>query len=201
MPHYLLVEGKDDKKLFEHLLIGRTEVALVCCEGQGNLGLKLKTIKRISDPDRPSLKIIFDAEADQAATFKTLTDSLSEVGFDAPAKQDTWSAGVTPVLIHLIPGTGSAGCLEDLFLSSIKAERAQEYNCLNQLRTCWPRTPINEATWSKLFASVLLRTTPDNDDRGVGNALTGEKFRHLLAQKPFVDLSRILALLPPPANA
>lgn len=201
MPHYLLVEGKDDKKLFEHLLIGQPDSKVVNCEGQGNLSSQLKVIKAISDPDRRSLKIIFDAESDHAVTFKTVTDSLLEIGFDAPAQQDTWSTGITPALIHLIPGAGSSGCLEDSFLSSIQAERTQEFSCLNQSRTCWPDTPINNAKWSKIFASVLLRTTPDNDDRGVGNALTGEKFRHLLAQKPFVDLSRILALLPPPANA
>ena len=201
MPHYVLIEGKDEETLFRHLLIGRADTKLVCCAGQGNLGFQLEAIKNIRESDRPSLKILFDAESDQAASFQTVTDAMSEYGFDAPTEQDSWSTGITPVLIHLIPGAGSPGCLEDLFLSSIQAERTQEFACLNQLRTCWPDTPINNAKWSKLFASVLLRTTPNNDDRGVGNALTGDKFRHLLTQEPFVQLSRILALLPPPANA
>ena len=201
MPHYVLIEGKDEETLFRHPLIGRADTKLVCCAGQGNLGFQLEAIKNIRESDRPSLKILFDAESDQVASFKTVTDAMSEYGFDAPTEQDSWSTGITPVLIHLIPGAGSPGCLEDLFLSSIQAERTQEFACLNQLRTCWPDTPINNAKWSKLFASVLLRTTPNNDDRGVGNALTGDKFRHLLTQEPFVQLSRILAFLPPPANA
>ncbi len=203
MPHYILVEGKDDKILFDHLLKGRHSVELLHCEGQTKLPLQLEVIKNQiqGQTGRSSIMIVFDAEGNMAKTLSFVQQSLAGNGFDAPTTQDSWTTGVSPVLIHLIPGAGSPGCLEDLFLTSIEPERTQEFGCLKQLRTCWPDTPINDAKWSKLFASVLLRTTPGTDDRGVGNALTGDRFRHLLTQEPFVQLARVLALIPPPPNA
>ena len=144
-PCLLIVEGNDDKCFFEALLSYLSSSSrlqsisqsfdIYNLNGKDRLNDVLKTIKQT--PGFNSVKalgIVRDSNSHPARTFQSIQNALKSAGFSCPKKEMEMVGEEPKISIKLIPGINQTGMLEDLCLSSVRADPA--INCVDSYFDC-----------------------------------------------------------------
>ena len=178
-PCLLIVEGNDDKCFFEALLSylssssGLQSISqsfdIYNLNGKDRLNDVLKTIKQT--PGFNSVKalgIVRDSNSHPAQTFQSIQDALKSAGFSYPKKEMEMVGEEPKISIKLIPGINQTGMLEDLCLSSVRADPA--INCVDSYFDCLKeRKIIISKDKSKAKSQAFLASRP-RSPRDIGIA-------------------------------
>ncbi|NOZ07048.1 MAG: hypothetical protein GXP41_11975 [Chloroflexi bacterium] len=139
-PKLLLVEGKDEVKLFEKLIsdLGLVDIEIRSVLGKTKFRDNIATLPRLSGFGQVvSLGMVRDADKDPSGAFSSLRDALEAAGLPRPTKP-LQSAGDTPkVTVMILPDRERQGMLEDICLDSVREDPAmlcvdQYFQCLSE---------------------------------------------------------------------
>ena len=162
-PKLLIVEGKDEECFFcaliEHLRIDGIQVAGI--GGKDKLRVNLKGL--IKDPEFRkviSLGVVRDADANPAASFQSVRESLRDSGLPNPKKPLFFTQGLPRVTVMIIPSHKQKGALEDLCLEAVSEDPA--LMCVDQYFACLAQQRINPTkNLSKAKVQVFLASQED----------------------------------------
>lgn len=136
-PKLLVVEGKEDKRVFDCLLkyLSITSVEVRPFGGKDGLKAYLRLVaKSPGFQDVESLGIVRDADADPANAFKAVRDALREVQLAVPKACGQICVDRRRVGVMILPGKDRTGALEDLCLESVQGDGAMK--CVDEYFDC-----------------------------------------------------------------
>lgn len=173
----LLVEGEDEVSVFKLILEGLNidDIQIIGCGGNVQLKTKFPAlIKSSGFADVISYAIIQDADSNSKSVLESVQSLLKK--FDQPvpttAEQFVTKHGMR-VGIYILPGAGSAGMLEDLYLKTLEGTAILECvdKCVeDMLKKCPPTTEkstfgVPEARKAKVRALGTLMATSGPHNR------------------------------------
>lgn len=164
-PRILLGEGLDEVNFFNALLaqLGVNDIDVIDTGGKTNLSVVIAALVRSPHfPNIQSLGITRDADHDAAGAFQSVCLALGANNLARPAQPGVVVAGPPRVGVLILPGNQDPGMLEDLCLSSIRADPA--YSCLDNFFQCVgqkaARQPGNMAK-ARVHAWLATQDVPD----------------------------------------
>lgn len=193
-PRLLLVEGEDERRLFEAILreLGRADVQAESCGGKDAMPRVLENVAKRSGFDRViAVGVVRDAESDSDAAFRSVRDALERGSLQPPARPGSYGLGRPRVGVLLLPPGKRSGMLEDLCLETIASDSA--LSCVDGFFRCVEersgRTP-RSLSRSRLHAWLASQEEPYTR---VGEA--AEKGWFPLASPPFEPVRAFLSEL------
>ena len=143
----LVVEGKDEKHLFDALLRheGVQNAQVVPIGGKKQLPANLRALRATPHfRSVRSLGVIRDADADPDGAFRSVCGALQRAGLPVPSGPAEPVAGPPRVGVFIVPSGSQLGALEDLCLAAVADDRAypcveKYFECLGQASVEWPR--------------------------------------------------------------
>lgn len=134
---FVFCEGKDDvavvRGLAKHLGL---DIEVDEYGGKNNVSTLLKGLRtrpEFVQQRIESLAILRDADADAAATFTSVRDSLFQNGFEAPNGAGTFTQSSPRVGVFIV-GVNGRGMIEDLCLGSVADQ--PEFVCIADYFAC-----------------------------------------------------------------
>lgn len=162
----MVVEGKDDERFFNALLrhIGLTDVQCIGLGGKDEMGKTERWKALMLTPgftQVEALAVVRDADDNPQGAFRSITDTLRNVGLPLPSAPFRTEQGTPKICIIILPDVGSKGELEDLCLQSLAGEPVME--CVEQFGECVQRRekhPPRKVSKAKLHAYLSSRREP-----------------------------------------
>ena len=205
MDHLLLVEGKDEKVLFDHLLSSHQMqglVTVIACGGSRKFDEGLLAIKRQrSFRFTRTITAVRDADDSSAAAFDSVRNVFQAAQLPVPDSTNHWSAAAPYVQICIVPEHSPQGCIENLFIEAHRSNEEPIHRCLEALRQCWAPNQLNPARWAKIYTAIILRTIPGDFAPDLGLGIQKAEFNDLCNQEPLLQLTRILDRIEEKSNA
>lgn len=135
----LVVEGNDDKRLFDALLrhIDVSGIQVVDAGGKDNIRQTLKVIKQSRGFSKvTSIGVVRDADANAGSALQSVQDALRDANLPSPDKPLSLAGDDIRVAVLIAPHFKSSGTIEDVCLESVAGDAAmgcvQDYfSCLN----------------------------------------------------------------------
>ena len=135
----LVVEGADDKRLFNALLrhIGVSGIQVVDAGGKDNIRQMLKVIKQSPGYSKvSSIGVVRDADANAGSALQSVRDALRDANLPSPDAPLSLAGTDRRVAVLIAPHGESSGTIEDVCLESVAGDAAmgcvQDYfSCLN----------------------------------------------------------------------
>lgn len=150
----LLVEGRDDKSLFEELTKKLDlDIQII---SYSTVGLKkmLGLVKVLPGKKIRSLGITADANGDPNAKFQSIGDILRNENLPVPKSVlEVSGNGNIKVIVMILPGNGK-GMLEDLLLKSVENDLAMP--CVEEYIECLKKNNILPKKTSKVKVQTFL---------------------------------------------
>ena len=145
----LIVEGKDEQRLFSVLLdrLNLSNFDVRPLGGRDKLRPNLEALKKTSGfaDHVVSLGVVRDADQNATRAFESVADALRTAGFERPPAPLTFSGDAPRVGVLILSADGSQGMLEDLCLQSVADDPAM--SCVDDYWACIreraPRLPTN----------------------------------------------------------
>ncbi|HMU44583.1 MAG TPA: hypothetical protein PKA80_14890 [Ignavibacteriaceae bacterium] len=136
----LLVEGKDELRVFNTIISSLNILNIQVIEYKGKTGLSdfLKNVL-IKDPkfiskNILSISIIRDADDSSSGAFNSVCSALKNNGLDVPQKISEKTNGNPIISVLILPGNERIGSLEDIFIESVKDEEV--FLCVEEYFKC-----------------------------------------------------------------
>ena len=134
----LVVEGADDKRLFNALLrhIGVSGIQVVGTGGKDNIRQRLKVITQSPDFSKvTSIGVVRDADANAGSALQSVQDALKDANLPSPDAPLSLAEGDIRVAVLIAPYGKPSGAIEDVCLESVAGDAAmgcaQDYlNCI-----------------------------------------------------------------------
>ena len=134
----LVVEGNDDKRLFNALLrhIGVSGIQVLNAGGKDNIRQTLKVITQSSGFSAvSSIGVVRDADVNAGSALQSVQDALRDANLPAPDKPLSLAGDDIRVAVLIAPHFKSSGTIEDVCLESVAGDAAmgcvQDYlNCI-----------------------------------------------------------------------
>ena len=136
-PKLLLVEGKDEVKLFGKLLVdlGLVDVEIRDIMGKAKFRQNIKGLPRFTGfSEVTSVGIVTDADKQPQGAFDSICDALEAAGLPRPTAPLQPVGDDPQVAVMILPGDGREGMLEDLCLESVAGDPAMP--CLEEYLRC-----------------------------------------------------------------
>ena len=133
----ILLRGLDEVNFFNALLaqLGVNDIDVIDTGGKTNLSVVIAALVRSPHfPNIQSLGITRDADHDAAGVFQSVCLCLKPTTSPGRRSRASWSRGRLVSVCSILPGNQDPGMLEDLCLSSIRADPA--YSCLDNFFQC-----------------------------------------------------------------
>ena len=161
-PKVLIVEGEDEKNLFEAFLetLNIENIQIEPIGGKTKIRGNLYTLPAWTNYNIVNtIGIIRDADNNAKSAFQSVCDAVENAGLTKPAKQLKLSFSRPQVAIMILPDTQSPGMLEDLCLKSVKGDPAMEcvdgyIDCLKKVDIDLPKN-LSKARFMTYLASRL----------------------------------------------
>jgi hypothetical protein len=161
-PHLILVEGKNDREVFHHLLthhgIYKGVIECKACEGETRLLQEFAV--RLKTGDLEPLGVVIDADDNLGARWDSLKYTLSQAGYTSIPQEPLADGTIlqqedNPVIgIWIMPDNKLPGMLED-FVSFLVPQGdplwEQAKDCLNEI-------PEPQRKFKKHFAKAHIHT-------------------------------------------
>ncbi len=198
-PNLILVEGKDDKFVFEHLLkdlqITNAQVHSVESKSQFERFLIAERKSEGFEIFR-TISVIADADDSRETSLTELRGALRAVGLPVPTVAGEFTPGPPSILVECIPVGRDSGALEDVILEAIES-RAGTMPCWGDLRQCLegklPQAAgFNEARWNKIRLQLVLNCSLRGYKTGLLFALQSREYAGLLDSGAFDPLRETL---------
>ena len=203
--HLLLVEGKDEKEMFQYLLAATGMSGLVEATNCGGLRkFPLGLTRAMKQPGFRSIRtitIVRDAEDAAKSAFESVQGTLRDAELPVPDLPNQWSASAPHVQICIIPENRPQGSIKDLFLEAHRSHQEPLHACLDALRNCWAPNQLNPARWAKIYTAIILRAIPGEYASELGHAIQKAEFKDLLNFEPLLQLTRVLHRIQAQSNA
>jgi hypothetical protein len=170
-PHLLIVEGRDEERLFKKLLrdLDLTQIQVLPIGGKKLLRKKLISLVGNTDfPSVTSIGILRDGDDDSASAFQSVHDALRDNGLAAPGKPMEATAGPPAITVMILPGEDRTGMLETLLLESVKAEPAME--CVNKFMSCLQEKKVPDPKGLDKARAHAFLASREKPDKRVGEA-------------------------------
>jgi len=162
-PKLLVVEGKDDECFFCALVesLGIDNIQVAGVGGKNQFRRQLQAIVKDDDFSKViSLGVVRDADANPAASFQSVRESLRDSGLPNPKKPLFFTQGLPRVAVMIIPSHKQKGALEDLCLEAVSEDPA--LTCVNQYFECLDSQDIDlPKDLSKAKIRVFLSSRED----------------------------------------
>lgn len=133
----LVVEGNDDKRLFNALLrhIGVSGIQVVDAGGKDNIRQTLQVIRHSTDFSKvSSIGVVRDADANAGSALQSVQDALKAAGLPSPdAPLSSVEDGIK-VVVLIVPYDKSSGAIEDVCLESVAGDAAM--GCVRDYLNC-----------------------------------------------------------------
>lgn len=140
-PCQLVVEGKEDQRFFEALIVHLhiSQIQVLPIGGKTKLRPNLSSLVSNSDfiSQVNSIGIVRDADKNPKGAFQSVCSALKAVNLSVP-KHPLTAMGQKPrVSVMILPSIDSSGSLEDICLKAVEAQPSmlcvEEYfNCIKQ---------------------------------------------------------------------
>lgn len=147
-PKLLLVEGKDEKNLFEELIKDvnlQESYEVHNYRGEDKLRAVLPTLANTEGfDDLEALIITQDADDRPADTFSSVQQAIEDVDVtDLPIPNDPFEIepGKPSVCVFIFPDGEREGCLETLCIESVQSEQHDVFDCVEEYLSCIRDTP------------------------------------------------------------
>ena len=137
-PKLLLVEGRDEVRLFPSLLnyLGISNVQIVSYEGTPNFRRNLRTFMVTEGFDQlGSIGIVRDADQSAASALQSIQAHLGNVGLPVPDTFMTPTGSTPSVSVFVMPNNADKGALEKLCLDSLQDDPAM--SCTEEYVKCF----------------------------------------------------------------
>jgi hypothetical protein len=166
-PRILVVEGIDDKLLFESLLtdMDRHDIQVLPIGGKTQLSgnLRALVINEAFMTSVNTLVVARDADSDADCAFRSVCGCLANAGLTVPTKPMTLTGSRVRTGILIIPPDANRGKLEDVCLESVRDDVTTAcvnafFDCLGQLQSYTMPRDISKA---KVHAFLSSRPEPD----------------------------------------
>jgi len=139
-PKLLLVEGKDEVKLFGKLFadLGLVDVEIRNIMGKTKFRRNIQALPKITGFGKvTSVGIVTDADRQPQGTFESICDALQAANLPSPTAPLQPVGDDPQVVVMILPGDGREGMLEDLCLESIADDPAmpcleEHFRCLEE---------------------------------------------------------------------
>ena len=139
-PKLLLVEGKDEVKLFGKLLadLGLVDVEIRNIMGKAKFRQNIKGLPKFTGfSEVTSVGIVTDADKQPQGAFASICDALEAAGLPRPTAPLQPVGDDPQVVVMILPGEGREGMLEDLCLESVADDPAiacleDHFRCLEE---------------------------------------------------------------------
>lgn len=159
---FVFCEGKDDVAVLRSLALHlKLEVQVEEYGGKSNLANFLRTLPARPEFARQQVKamaILRDADADAAATFTSVRDTLRQNNFEAPAADGTFTESALRVGVFIV-GVNGQGMIEDLCLNSVADQ--PEFSCIGDYFTCIAKKSARSNFSSKARVRVWMASHVD----------------------------------------
>lgn len=191
----LLVEGGDDKRLFDALIkhLSLPPVQIISYEGKNKFKNKIGVIatKTPGFQNISCIGIARDADDNPQGAFQSIIDALKSYGLDAPKNPLEITAGKPKIAVMIIPGIGRTGELEDVCLESLNNDPA--ITCVNQYFECLHNKNIDiSRRIAKAKIYVFLASKPEPGKR-IGEAAQAGYFNFDdKAYQPFKEFLQLI---------
>lgn len=168
----LIVEGKDEKNLFEKLIeqMKVENLQVLPIGGKTNLRGNLESLVSLSEFNQiESIGVIRDADEDADGAFQSVADALER--YNPPPEKQLVPTGNKPIWrVMILPGNGRKGAMETICIESVKGHPAM--GCVEKYLHCCDETEkllklqaqIDKA---KAYSFIATRKPPE-DEIGVG---------------------------------
>ncbi len=136
-PKLLLVEGKDEVKLFEKLLadLGLVDIEIRDIMGKTKYRKNIEALPRLSGfGEVTSVGIVTDADKQPKGTFDSVCDALGVAGLPRPTAPLQAVGDAPLVMVMILPDGETPGMLEDLCLESVADDPTM--SCLEEYFRC-----------------------------------------------------------------
>ena len=174
----LLVEGRDESHLFGKLIEAcfsdNSQIQVMDIGGKTTLGRNLKAVHTIalSRSSLRSIGIVRDADADAAASFKSVCDSVRQAGYTPPPAHANFSDTSPSIGIFIVPDGNEPGAIETICRCSVQNEDAAR--CVEAYMECLEtHDALKSNIPDKTFAHAYLAATRDPVARVGEGALQG----------------------------
>lgn len=196
-PRLLLVEGRDEvnvfKALMEHCLEGGSDIQVIDAGGKDRFPKRMKAI-RTAAPTRPALRsigVVRDANGDARGSFRSVCDSLRNVGYEPPPVHGEFSGATPSIGVFIAPDGARPGAIETLCRRSVEGKPAAA--CADEYMKCLEnRGAMRSSNIDKSFAHAYLAALPNPVARVGEGALSGA---WNFDSPAFEELSRFLRRL------
>ncbi len=201
-PCLLLVEGKDDKAVFDEILkrSGVADIHVVSVGGQDSFEPALELIRNSEElPSVRLIGIVCDSEDDAAKTLERINNALASTNFPTVTGRGVPGLGSShSVVVYLLPTDRDSGCLESVFIRAV--EEIDSLNChtlpVACLKAGYRRSlEFTEARWDKIQAAVLLSAIGPKYYTSLAFALQSSDFEKYLLSDPMQSLFVIVEQL------
>lgn len=136
-PKLLIVEGDDEKGLFEALLnhLSLSDIQVLSIGGKTKLRPNLKLLRITPNFDTViALGITRDADDSPSNAFQSVCDAIRNANLAVPTKQLSLTTGTPKTAIMILPEPEIKGMLEDVCLKSF--EDNPEMECVTNYLNC-----------------------------------------------------------------
>ena len=165
----LLVEGPNDKDIFEVLLedLGVEGVGILNYEGRTNLASRLRAYVATPGFDRvESIGIVRDADSDHEhsanSALQSVQGALGNAGLPVPTDFLIPATGPPRVSVFVMPNNSENGEMEDLCLTALQDDPAM--SCVEDFIQCVNDSvgkPPKKLSKAKLHAFLASREEPE----------------------------------------
>lgn len=154
----LVVEGNDDKRLFNALLrhIGVSEIQVVDAGGKDNIRQTLKVIKQSRGFSKvTSIGVVRDADANAGSALQSVQDALRDASLPSPDAPLSLAGTDRRVAVLIAPHGEPSGTIEDVCLESVAGDAAM--GCVQGYFSCLNDNAVEQPNnLSKAKAQVFL---------------------------------------------
>ena len=186
----LIVEGLDEKYIFEHWFdsLNITDVQILPIGGKTKLKESLELLTR--DPnfsDVNKIAIIRDADKNSNSAFSSVCSNLKSNDLDSPTTENVFTTGNPQIKVLIAKGDNNKGSIENYFLKSIEKENT--FKCIENYFECIKSIKGEFANSEKLDIAkvyVHLAEVPENARLRLGESvkcgiwdLDGKEFEEL----------------------
>ena len=163
-PKTLAVEGDDDKRFFNKFInsLNLLDIQIIKMMGKNPLSKKVKGITKISGWSQViSFGLVIDADSNYASALASIQHSLRVACLAVPQGPLLSAGRERKVTFFVLPGVDRNGALEDLCLSSIRANPAMA--CVDAYFQCLEQSDIRcrKVSKAKVHAFLASRREPD----------------------------------------
>jgi hypothetical protein len=188
-PNVLVVEGKEEERLFGELirLLGLQDIQVMGIGGKTKLRAQLDVLTRTPGfAEVVSLGVARDANDNPAGAFQSVRDALRAANLPVP-KSPLVSVGDSPkVTVMIVPEENTPGMLEDLCLKAVENDPAMP--CVEEYFRCLQKQghPLpHNISKAKIQVFLASRKHPDKQLGEAAQAgywpLEGETFEQVRA--------------------